>query len=204
MDNHFAAVTSVETRMAGSDGPNPVGRRKIAPRVVLPLVLFFAGVPIGCGGGEETTEEAITKAEWVARANRICVKAVKTISPQMNHTYRKHPPETDELLSLFQNLVPLLREVVDEIDAIPASQGDEQQIAAIVDGGTETADKIERGITDPGVQQELLAEGLFPKLFKASRAYGVTRCAAATNPFFTSESLHGSAGGGGGSGASAE
>ena len=79
---------------------------------MLPLVLIFAGAPMACGGGEETTEETITKAEWVAQANRICVKAVKTISPQLNHTYRKHPPESDELLSLFQNLVPLLREVI--------------------------------------------------------------------------------------------
>jgi hypothetical protein len=190
--------------MAGSKSPTQLRRRRIAPWMVSALVVLIPAAPLACGGGEETTEEVISQAEWVGRANRICVKAVKTISPQMNHTYRKHPPETDELLSLFQNLVPVLREVTDEFDAIPAPPGDEPQVAAIVDGGTETADKIEQGITDPGVRQELLAEGLFPKLFKASRAYGVTRCAAATNPFFTSESLHGSAGGGAGSGASAE
>ncbi len=173
--------------------------------VVLPLALFIASVPLACGGGEEATERAITKAEWVARANRICIKAVKTISPQMNHTYRKHPPETDELLSLFQALIPALREVIDEIDAIPVPAGDEQQVAAIVGAGNETADRIEGGISDPSVRQELLTEGLFPKLFKASRAYGVKRVRRLQRIHSSpAKASTGGAGGAVGSGAPAE
>jgi len=168
--------------MVGTGGPSRVSRPRIAPWIVSALVVFFAAAPLACGGGEETTEEAITKAEWVTRADRICVRAGKTIGPQTDSVFRKHPPDTDELISWFRNLAPLYRQAILELDAIPVPGGDERQVAAILDAADGTADRIEQGITDPGIRRALLAEGVSPKIFRAFRDYGVTRCARVTNP----------------------
>lgn len=180
--------------MAVSDGPGRTGPRRIGSWIVLPLLLAVIGLPTGCGGSDETSEETITKAEWVAQANRICLEAGKTIAPQMNSTFRKRPPETEDLLSLFRNLSPLVRKAIDDIDAMPPPAGDEQQVAAIVEAGNESADRIEQAITDPGVRQALGDEGFFPELFEAFRAYGVEQCARQTNPVPTKEGPGGAGG----------
>ncbi len=173
--------------MAGSDGSTQVGRRRITSWLVLPLVLSFAGLPIACGGGDETSEEAITKAQFVARANRICVKAAEVVGQRQANVFRKRPPETDEVLTFFRELGPLIHKAVDEIDAIPAPTGDEQQVAAIVDAGSEDADRIEQAVTDPSVLRTLHVEGLYRNLFRAFRAYGVDECAREVNPLLTTE-----------------
>jgi hypothetical protein len=129
----------------------------------------------------------VTKADWVMRANRICAKAAKTIGPHTASTFRKHPPNTDDLISWLRDLVPLDRQAMADIEAIPVPAGDEQQVAAINDANTETVDRLEQGITDPGVRRALLEEGFFPKAFNAFRAYGVERCAKAVNPFALKE-----------------
>jgi len=179
--------------MAGSDSPTRVGRRRVAPWIVLPLALAFTVVLTSCGG-DEASENATTKTEFVAQANRICVKAAKTIGPQTNTVFRKHPPDTDDLISWFRNLVPLYRQVIAELDEIPVPPGDGSQVAAILDAAGGTADKIEQGIADPGVRRALLAEGISPRIFSAFRAYGVTRCARATNPFTVKEGPGGAGG----------
>ena len=180
--------------MAGSDSPIRVGGRKIAPWFVLPLALAFTVVLTSCGGGDEASEETITKAEFVAQANRICAKAGETIGPQTNSVFRKHPPDTDELISWLRNVATLYRQAIPEIDAIPVPAGDEKQVAAILDAANETADRIEQGVTDPAVRRALLAEGVSPKIFRAFRDYGITGCARATNPIATRETPAGAGG----------
>ena len=168
--------------MVGLDGPTRVWRPTVTPWVVCALVVLFAGAPLACGGGEETTEETITKAEWLARASRICVTAAKAIGPQTESVFRKHPPDTDELISWLRNVATLYRQAIPEIDVIPVPAGEEKQVAVVLDAADWTADRIERGVTDPGVRRALLAEGVSPKIFRAFRDYGVTQCARATNP----------------------
>ena len=114
---------------------------KKASLVVLALV---AAIVAGCGGsddsGSETTEATVTltKAEFIRQGDAICEEA-----NEQNETEAEEFAEdngftlekaTDEQLeeAITEVLVPSLNQQVEDIAALGAPQGDEEQVEKIV------------------------------------------------------------------------
>ena len=125
---------------------------KKASLVVLALV---AAIVAGCGGsddsGSETTEATVTltKAEFIKQGDAICEEA-----NEQNETEAEEFAEdngftlekaTDEQLeeAITEVLVPSLNQQVEDIAALGAPQGDEEQVEKIVVSLEDGAGEIE-------------------------------------------------------------
>ncbi|HEX7293515.1 MAG TPA: hypothetical protein VF259_03130 [Solirubrobacterales bacterium] len=132
----------------------------------------------GCGsddGGEET-QETLTKVEFIERGDEICSKAEERSEPEAEEFAEENgfdlekatEGELEEAIAAV--LVPALKQQTEEIDALGAPEGDEEQIDAIVvaleNGTAEVED-------DPG----LVLEGTpLKEASQLARDYGFEAC----------------------------
>lgn len=125
----------------------------------------------GCGGGDETT--ALTKAEYVAKANAICVNEKKALegeieqySEDRNLKYREPSAKVIEDVA-EEVLLPSLERRIRKLKALAAPQGDEGEVAAIIAAA-------EKGLQ---AEPQLLISGKsFDKAEKLATQYGLHEC----------------------------
>jgi hypothetical protein len=146
------------------------------------LAALVVGVCVaGCGSSSSTTTEttaAITKAEFVAKGNAVCVKGEKAQESEVNAYIKKHglenkkPSRAQEAELVETVLVPNIQSQIDGVKALGAPAGEEQQVNSAVKLSQQALEKIE-------ANPELAfgEENVFAAAGKQLHALGLKECA---------------------------
>ena len=144
------------------------------------LVVLVAG----CGGGDETTAGettsgetvTLTKAEFIKQGDAICKKAgdrsekeAEEFAQENGFTLEKANEEQLEE-AVAEVLVSALRDQAEELNALGAPEGDEDQVEEIIVSLEGAADEVE---DDPGVVFE---EKVFKEPNELAQEYGFKVC----------------------------
>jgi hypothetical protein len=155
----------------------------VSKRLIGPLLgaLVIALTVVGCGSGEGAATTSITKAEFIEKANAVCVKTHEQVETKFA-AYAKglagKEPTTPTAVAATQAEVvetilnPAKEQEVDELRSLGAPSGDEAQVEAIVDSLAEGVGKAEK---HPGPALENGDEA-FGKAERLAREYGLASC----------------------------
>jgi hypothetical protein len=138
------------------------------------------GVAAGCGDDDEsagpaTTAAAITKAEFIAQADKICADADAAIEEEASATFTTPGPPDAATLEAFATgtLLPSLQAQHDDIAALPQPSGDEAEIDAILAA-------LQQGIDEGTADPSLLATDAGPpgvaRATTLAQEYGMQEC----------------------------
>lgn len=139
------------------------------------LLVAIALVAAGCGGGgSSSSTTALTKAQYVKQANAICQKGQQAREAAVNELAEEVKPGADpgELPKnrLVEVVIDPLANMVDELAALPAPEGDQEQLEPMVEGYEKAVEEIEEN-------EEAAFSG---EIFKAPDAkalkYGLENC----------------------------
>jgi len=142
------------------------------------VLVALAALVAGCGGGGDTTDETVTltKAEFIKQGDAICKEAneeneaeAEEFAEENGFTLEKASKEQLEE-AVGEVLVPSLNRQTEELDALGAPEGDEDEVEAIIVSVEDAADEIE---DDPGLVFE---EKTLEKPNKLAKAYGFKVC----------------------------
>jgi hypothetical protein len=142
--------------------------------LLLAAVMALAVVAAGCGSSsdDDSTEGAValTKAEFIKQGDQICKQAGEDSQAEAEEFADENDFELEKASkeqleeAIDQVLVPVLNNQVEEIKALGAPEGDEDQVEAILvaleDGSDEVAADPSRAFeADPLKQAKRLAQG---------------------------------------------
>jgi hypothetical protein len=143
---------------------------------VLAAFALMAAVVAGCGDDDSETTATITKAELIKQGDQICEKAneaseteAEEFAEENDFTLEKASEEQIEE-AVSEVLVPNLNGQAEDLEALGAPEGDEEQVEEIIVSLEGAADKIE---DDPS----LVFEGeVLEEPSKLAEAYGFKVC----------------------------
>ena len=128
-----------------------------------------ATVAAGCGGdsGGDTTSAggaALTKEQWIAKADAICAPGQQKISQAVNDLYSGPTPSQADLDHYAKDvLAATVQGDVDKIGDLPVPEGNEEQIDRILQAAQDGVDQLEaqgldRSAGGPFIEANLLAQ----------------------------------------------
>lgn len=160
-------------------------------------ILVTAGVlsvlllAVGCGSddgeatgssenGEVTVETgSLSKAEFVKQASAACAKTREQLTQEFVKLFEqasKSPPKptevSPEVKFVEENYVTGFQRQIDEVSALGAPAGDEEEITAFLESMQQ---EIEKAAEDP--QAFITRDAGLGKAPKLAKAYGLTNCA---------------------------
>ena len=145
----------------------------------LAVLVALAALVAGCGGGDETTDSAtvtLTKTEFIKQGDAICKEfnennegEAEEFAEENGFTLEKASEEQLEE-AVSEVLVPSLNKQAEELDALGAPEGDEEQVEAIVTAVEDATGEIE---DDPS---SVFEEKVFEKPNRLAEAYGFKVC----------------------------
>lgn len=145
------------------------------------LALLVAAAFTGCGGGPSvktsrgSTRLALSRSEFVAKANAICEQANRALQRAARKTYSDGEFTAARVQHfLAHHVIPALEREVARIRALPAPAGDEARVKVLLDA---TEHGVQAAKANPNLLQ---AHGQRDPLFrgiKLARQYGLTVCA---------------------------
>ncbi|MGK2956594.1 MAG: hypothetical protein ACSLFI_13120 [Solirubrobacterales bacterium] len=138
------------------------------------VVAFALGVA-GCGGSDDdSSDDSITKTEFVAQANAICAESNTAIESAESEAFSGNQQPTDADIEAFVNdtVIPQVDEQLTSIEELGAPEGEEDQVNEILDAANQALDEAK---TDPAS----LAGNAdpFADANKLAAAYGLNECA---------------------------
>jgi hypothetical protein len=140
----------------------------------------------GCGGSDSassngstaatvTTNSDLTKAELIKQGDAICEKTDKVQESGLKAYTKENPKaqsnEAEQSKMVIAVGLPPIQTEVEELAALGAPSGDEDEVTAIVEGIEEA---VEKGEDDPG--SLLGAKNPFTAVGKLAAAYGFKAC----------------------------
>jgi len=144
---------------------------------LLALVALFAGC--GGGGGDSTTsatsEEPLTKAEFIRKGDVICQTGNQASQTEIEEFAKdngfgsKEPSQEQFEEIVTEVLAPNLKLQADELDALVPPAGDEDEIQAILDSLRGAISAIEKNPSN--LEGNVLAETI-----RLENAYGFKVC----------------------------
>jgi hypothetical protein len=142
----------------------------------VPILILFALMLCSCGSGDSSASEAPSKAAFVKWAAAICEELKQEFSKKLRVYVRTHPgslnihPEIarDRLIMALDR--PLIEEEAEKLAALPAPQGDEEEIAAIVKA-------IEAGVKKAMANPTATILGTYRPANKLLEGYELRECA---------------------------
>ena len=151
---------------------------------LLAAAAVLALIAAGCGGSDEGTTDtsttpALTKAEFIKQANEICGRTNKQFEDEFERFAEKEATSQSQQLNRSQLrkaaetlFIPIIGQQLEEIRALGAPQGDEQQVDKILSSAEKA---LEEARQDPTV---LFVEdaGPFVEANKLATAYGLDKC----------------------------
>jgi hypothetical protein len=142
----------------------------IAALAALPILLAIAG----CGGGGETAEASLSKAQYRAKADLICERAGMDQFKRWIRYGQQHPNVKDAD-KVGPAIIPPLQKQLRELRNLPAPSGDGAEIEAFLD---EFEKALKAGEKDPSA---LLPEKYTPfdRSNRLAERYGLVDCAIA-------------------------
>ena len=145
------------------------------------LCLVVVGMSLAlaaCGSSSDSTTTALTKAEFLKQGNAICRKGNEEIGKAAEKKFPRSggKPNQKELEQFAsQTIVPNIQSQVQQISELPAPEGDEEQVEAIVEEAEASAEKAAE---DPSVMIKDNGEDPFAKTNELAGEYGLTACAS--------------------------
>jgi hypothetical protein len=148
--------------------------------LALTAALIVGVCVAGCGSSSSTTETtaAISKAEFVAKGNAVCVKGEKAQEAEVNAYVKKHglenkkPTKAQEVELVETVFAPNIQSQIDGVKALGAPSGEEQQVESALELSQQALEKVE---ANPelafGKQNPFAAAG------KQLHALGLKKCA---------------------------
>ena len=127
-------------------------RRRMICGLVAIAALVVGVCVAGCGSSNSTSTEttaAISKAEFVAKGNAVCVKGEKAQEAEVNAYIKKHglenkkPSKAQEAELVEAVLVPNIQSQIDGVKALGAPSGEEQRVSSALELSQQTLEKIE-------------------------------------------------------------
>lgn len=148
---------------------------KVGKIGVCSLLLMVSLGVTACGSDDSSSDdssESITKAEFVAQANEICAESNKTIDAAEKEAFSGGQPTQADVDSFINDTVlPQVESQINDIEALPVPEGEEDQISAILDAANKA---LQEGKSDPS---SLQGNGdPFAEANKLANAYGMTEC----------------------------
>lgn len=142
-------------------------------------LLATSVVVVGCGGGDddgtaaadEVTTSSLSKAEFVKKANGICVKTNRDLLEEMRK-FADEPAGASAQDAIQQLWPPALREEADEIRSIGAPEGAETKVETYLASLEKVTDEIEAKKPKDIFKLQELAVGVNG----AAAAIGLERC----------------------------
>jgi len=119
------------------------------------MAALVVGVCVaGCGSSSNSTSTettaAISKAEFVAKGNAVCVKGEKAQEAEINAYAKKHGFNENQEPTKAQNvelvetvLAPNIQSQIDGVKALGAPSGEEQQVSSALELSQQTLERIE-------------------------------------------------------------
>lgn len=155
---------------------------KKASLVALAALVALAVLVAGCGSdddGDTTATESLTKVEFIKQGDAICEKAedeseaeAEEFAEENGFTLEKASEEQLEE-AVAEVFVPSLNQQAEDIEALGAPEGDEEQVEEIIVSIEEAADEIE---DDPS----LVFEGeVLKEPSRLAKDYGFKVCGEA-------------------------
>lgn len=157
-------------------------RRRMICGLALMAPLIVGVCVAGCGSSSNSTSmettAAISKAEFLAKGNAVCVKGEKAQEAEINAYVKKHglekqkPSNAQEAEIVETVLVPNIQSQIDGVKALGAPSGEEQQVSSALELSQQTLEKIE-------ANPELAfgKENAFAAAGKQLHALGLKECA---------------------------
>jgi hypothetical protein len=122
-----------------------------ASLTVLAALVVLAAIVAGCGGGDDSdsdTSDSLTKAEFIKQGDAVCEKANEQSEAEAekfakeNDFSLERPTKAQLEEAVTEILVPNFNRQVDELKALGAPEGDEEQVEEIVSSLKTAADEI--------------------------------------------------------------
>jgi hypothetical protein len=128
--------------------------------LLLGFVLAVALMAAGCGGGDDNSDSttvSLTKSEWIAKADAVCKQGNQQINQAANQAFGNQQPSESQVQQFQTDTVlPNVQSQVDQIRALGAPSGDEDQVNKILD--TVQAD-IDKAKSSGAVEDSTFADG---------------------------------------------
>src|SRR5689334_23874566 len=116
-------------------------RRRLICGLAVTAPLIIGICVAGCGSSSSTTTEttaAISKAEFVAKGNAICVKGEKAQEAEINAYVKRHglenkkPTKAEQAEMVETVFAPNIQSQIDAVTALGAPSGEEQQVESAI------------------------------------------------------------------------
>ena len=150
-----------------------MNRKIVAVAALAVLVAMFAS---GCGSSSSSSKTALTKTEFVAKANAICKKGNAAVTEAAKTQFSGSQPSTSQVAAFgTKTVIPNIQGQITAIEALGAPSGDEAQVKAITDA-------VDQGLATVKDDPTLFAQqgnSPFAKANGLSKAYGLDQCASA-------------------------
>jgi hypothetical protein len=156
--------------------------RRIAPLLVTAALVLAAG----CGNDDDsdssatTTTAALTKAEFIKQANKICKQQDDKIERASQQFFADAPndqePPPDEVAEFGkQTVFPAIQDEIDRVEALGAPAGDEEEVKKMLDAAKSGLAELEQ---NPDQLEKGGVASAFEEYQKLASAYGLDQCAA--------------------------
>jgi hypothetical protein len=140
-------------------------------------VAALAVLVVGCGGGDDSSsEETLTKAQYVNEATAICSQGGKETAKELSVYLKKNnlaqPNEAQAGKAIEVVVLPAFRSQVEELSELQAPEGDEAQIESMLQS-------LETGLDDGADDPENFfkqADSEFAKGVEMANKYGIEGC----------------------------
>ena len=143
-------------------------------------LVALAALIAGCGGGGDTTDETVTltKTEFIKQGDAICKQGSETSEKEAeefaeDHNFKLEKASKEQLEEAVSAvLVPNLMRQAEELDALGAPKGDEDEVEQIIASLEDAAEKI-------GDKPSLVfASKVLQKATEQAENYGLQVCGA--------------------------
>jgi hypothetical protein len=140
-------------------------------------VMAFAAVAAGCGSSDSTTDStaSLSKAEFVKQGNAICAAGNKEINEgfeELSFDEKKGPTEAQIEEVAEDTLIPSVSKQIDEVRALGAPSGEEEQVETFLDNAESALEEVEEDPSSIAGNKDPFAE-----VNKEANAIGLVKCA---------------------------
>jgi ABC-type lipoprotein release transport system permease subunit len=108
---------------------------KLRATLALTAALALGAIGAGCGSsGDDSSTSDLTKAEWIAKADAICQQGNQAIEQAAQQQFGNLKPTAADLQQFASGTaIPNTQSQIDQIRALGAPSGDEDQVNKILD-----------------------------------------------------------------------
>jgi hypothetical protein len=141
-------------------------------------VAMLAALAGGCGGGDDSEEQPLTKAQYIKKGNKICAKEGERLGKEMVAYGEQKDPEgsgepntqEDTALTISVILIPGFRAEVEALEELMPPAEDEARVEAMLERFNAG---LEDGEENPNA---FFTKSEFQKGTAAAKKYGLESC----------------------------